>query len=181
MKFLITTAFLLGLTVTPHSFSSDLESTRKLAEQGNSSDQLLLGAFYYFGQGVSKDYKEAVKWLRKSADQGNAAAQRLLGCCYDLGQGVPKDYKEAVKWFRKSAEQGDEFAQYGLGFCYKEGKGVSKDYVQAYMWFNLSLAEIDNASVKETIDNLEKEMTREQIEEAQKLSREWFNKKDATD
>ena len=136
---------MLGLTVVPYCFSSDgLESTRKLAEQGDSSAQFSLGWFYYYGYVVPKDYKEAVKWYRKSAEQGNVEAQRWLGACY----------------------------------CY--GKGVPKDYVFAYMWFNLSLAEDDQIS-KQEIDTLEEEMTPEQIEEAQKLSREWFNKKNATD
>ena len=90
---------------------------------------------------------------------------------------MPKDYKEAVKWYRKSADQGDAFAQHNLGLCYYNGEGVPKDYVLAYMWVNLSLAEDNNIKAKESIDNLEKEMTPEQIEEAQKLSREWFNKR----
>ena len=54
---------------------------------------------------------------------------------------------------------------------------MAKDYVLAYMWFNLSLAEDNNAEAKESIDTLEKEMTQEQIEEAQQLSREWLNNK----
>ena len=77
---------------------------------------------------------------------------------------------------RKLADQGDAKAQYRLGVFYN-GEGVPKDYVLAYMWVNLSLAEDNNIKAKESIDNLEKEMTPEQIEEAQKLSREWFNKR----
>ena len=53
------------------------------------------------------------------------------------------------------------------------------------MWLNLSLAEDNITSAKkligafekkakEIIDTLEEEMTPEQIEEAQKLSRDWF-------
>ena len=53
---------------------------------------------YDLGQGIARDYPEAVKWFRKAADQGSAVAQSFLGVMYGLGQGVPKDYVEAYKW-----------------------------------------------------------------------------------
>ncbi len=40
--------------------------------------QLRLGACYYKGEGVSKNYAEAVKWLRLAAKQENRPAQDLL-------------------------------------------------------------------------------------------------------
>ena len=44
--------------------------------------------------------------------------------------------------------------------------------VQAYKWFNLAAAQ-GNADAKSGKAIIEKEMTREQIAEAQKLSAEW--------
>ena len=86
MKFLITIAFLLGLTAVSHCFSSDdLESIRKSAEQGNAEAQVLLSRFYYKGEGVPKDYKEAFTWYRKSAEQGDAEVQYSLGVRYYNG------------------------------------------------------------------------------------------------
>ena len=40
-----------------------------LAEQGHATGQFYLGLMYANGQGVSRDYKEAVKWTRLSAEQ----------------------------------------------------------------------------------------------------------------
>ena len=105
------------------------------AEQGSAEAQYKLGLCYNKGQGVKKDYAEAVKWYRKSADQGNAAAQCNLGRCYYAGQGVAQDYAEAVKWFRKAAEQGLAAAQYCLGVCYYKGQGVTQDYAEAVKWY----------------------------------------------
>jgi hypothetical protein len=45
-----------------------------LAKQGNISAQLNLGVMYERGQGVAKDYAEALKWYRLAAEQGNANA-----------------------------------------------------------------------------------------------------------
>jgi len=61
-----------------------------------------------------------------------------------------------------------------LGFMYYNGEGVAKDYVLAYMWFNLASAQ-DYDKAKDSIKILEEKMTPDQIEEAQKLSRE-FNR-----
>ena len=61
---------------------------------------------YYQGQGVTQDFKEAVKWFRLSAEQGNADAQDILGVMYSNGQGVTKDYSRAYIWYSIAAAQG---------------------------------------------------------------------------
>ena len=61
-----------------------------LAEQGDADAQNNLSAMYCKGQGVTQDFKEAVKWYRQSAEQGGADAQYALGGMYGNGQGVLK-------------------------------------------------------------------------------------------
>ena len=117
------------------------------------------------------DFAAAAEWFRKAAEQGHAPAQYNLGTLYECGLGVPQDYVEAVKWFRKAAEQGLAEAQYNLGASYAKGLGVIKDYVRAYAWFNVCAAEGD-PNAQEARQLLEGEMTKEQVAEAQKLSRE---------
>jgi TPR repeat protein len=85
--------------------------SREAADQGNAEGQFQLGIKYYFGQGVPKDYAEAMKWYRKAADQGNADAQNATGVMYNNGEGVPTNDTEAVKWYRKAADQGNADAQ----------------------------------------------------------------------
>jgi len=92
----------------PEPYSAELV---KKAEAGDARAQHNLGFYYKKGQGVTQDYKEAVKWYMKSAEQGDADAQSDLGWCYAHGTGVIKDDKEAVKWWTKSAEQGNEGAK----------------------------------------------------------------------
>ena len=143
-----------------------------LAEQGDAGAQYLLGYMYDLGQGVLQDYKEAVKWYRLAAEQGLAQAQGTLGGMYALGQGVEQSYKETVKWYRLAAEQGLAQAQSNLGEMYYRGKGVPQDYVLAHMWFNLA----GSSGYKDGVKNrniLEKKMTPTQIEEAQRLARNW--------
>ncbi len=118
------------------------------------------------------DYATALRIMREHADQGDAGAQALLGIMYYDGQGVAQDYAEAVRWFRKAADQGYADTQVKLGFMYQKGIGVTQDYVQAHMWFNLAAVQ-GGKEVRELRDSLTKEMTPEQIAEAQRLAREW--------
>ncbi len=46
-----------------------------LAEQGYADAQFNLGLMYEDGEGVSKDYKEAVNWFRLAAEQRHELAQ----------------------------------------------------------------------------------------------------------
>jgi TPR repeat protein len=123
---------------------------------------------------VPQDLSETVRWFRKAAEQGNAAAQHNLGVAYAEGKGVPCDVAEAVTWFHKAADQGDGAAQFNLGVAYSEGEGVPQDNVFAYMWWNLSAASgIEHAAV--TKELVAKQMTKEEIAEARRKSREWFD------
>ena len=87
-----------------------------------------------------------------------------------------KDYKEGVKWHRLSAEQGDADAQFNLGMKYYEGQGVPQDYVSAHMWWNLAGSNGNKDAVKNR-NILEKKMTKQQIEKAQEMARNWKPKK----
>ncbi len=82
------------------------------------------------------------------------------------------DYATALMEFRVLAEQGDAIAQYNLGLMYANGRGVPRDYVQARMWFNLAAAQ-DNETARTLRDKLAKKMTPAQLDEAQRLAREW--------
>ena len=155
--------------VTPEEFLLIKDS----AEQGDADAQCGLGIKYASGNGVPEDDAEAAKWYRKAAEQGQAEAQVNLGSMYANGYGVPKDDTEAVKWYRKAAEQGLAEAQYGLGRAYGTGDGVPQDFVYAYKWFNLAAAK-GNEGAMSGKEIVVENMTREQIAEAQKLSREWM-------
>jgi|TARA_B110000908_G_scaffold24602_1_gene28222 TPR repeat protein len=153
-----------------------IDDLRKAAEQGDAEAQSNLGRMYDGGEGVPEDDVEAMKWYRKAAEQGLAMAQYNLGGMYASGKGETRDYVEAVKWLRKAADQGHAWAQYRLGAMYDSGRGVAEDDVMAYMWWNLAAAQGNDHS-KKAKGMLSEEMTREQIAEAQKLSREWLAKR----
>ena len=111
-----------------HYDSTDFNSTKKAAEQGNALAQCGLGWMYSLGEVIPKDDEEAGKWYLKAAEQGNALAQYNLGYMYQHGEGVPEDDEEAVKWYRKAAEQGTHAgARYNLGYMYQHGDGIPEE------------------------------------------------------
>jgi uncharacterized protein len=146
---------------------------QKAADQRNRHAQNVLGVMYYNGKGVPKDHAEALKWYRKSAKRGNEQAQYNLGFMYYNGQGAPKDYAEALKWYQKAAKQGGSEAQHNLGVIYANGQGVTKDYVQSYVWLSIAAAN-GREGAQSTLGNIEKRMTPDQIEEAQREAKRLF-------
>jgi len=87
--------------------------------------------------------------------------------------------EDAVQLLRQQAEAGDSAAQFNLGLMYANGEGVPKDLVMAYMWINLAAATGGEhiETFKAARDRLESLMTRDQIAEAQKQSREWLEQR----
>lgn len=79
--------------------ADELLSITKSAEQGDAPAQYNMGVSYFFGNGVSQDYKQAIDWFLKATEQNNAEAEAFLGEMYDTGQGVVKNDKKAAKWY----------------------------------------------------------------------------------
>ncbi|MCL2757666.1 MAG: hypothetical protein FWD43_06275, partial [Coriobacteriia bacterium] len=133
---------------------TSFEEALELAEQGDAEAQFYVGGCYYNGEGVDKDYGEAVKWYRMAGEKGNAMAQCDVGMCYHFGDGVGIDLTEAVKWYRKAAEQGFSDGQYFLGVCYADGYGISKDDGKAALWFRKA-SEQGNEYAQKRLDAME--------------------------
>jgi TPR repeat protein len=159
----------------PQSYVDAEKWFRLAAEQGLDVAQLALGLIYSSGRGVPQNYDEAAKWYRRAADQGLARAEFALGSVYQFGHGVPQDYLEATKWYRRAADQGFASAQYNLGSMYYLGLGVPKDLVSAKIYYNLAGSQGHEGAIRSR-DELEKQMTPDQIREARKLADEWKEK-----
>jgi len=108
-------AFIDSIEVAPDlediNSASDLQP---LAVKGDSNAQFQLGALFYQGKGVQRDYTQAFLWYRRAAQQGNSDAQYSLGNMYLMGEGIKQDDYQARQWYEKAAEQGHEDAQHNL-------------------------------------------------------------------
>jgi len=125
-----------------------------------------------FEKDIAKDPVGTVAMYRKSADLGDAESQCNLGRCYALGLGLPKDETAAAQLWHKAADQGNARGQYNLGSAYQRGAGVPKDDVMAYMWWSLAAVSGDDDGRK-SVEIISERMTKDQIAEARRLSKEW--------
>jgi uncharacterized protein len=161
----------------PKDFARAVEWYRKAAERGDAAAQGRLGFLYRVGAGVPRDLKLAQKWYRLAADQGNPLAEVGLGYMLLEGSGEKPDVVAAAALFTKAAEHGDALAMLALGTLYELGQGVTRDWVQAHKWY--SLASVDDGEYEQDLfdrakrakEELAKQMSPEQIAEAERLAR----------
>ena len=97
----------------------------------------------------------------------------LSGVSSDERSSIAKD--QDIAQLRQASEDGDADAQFGLGVMYANGEGVLENYVKAYAWWNLAGAQGHKDAIKAKA-SLRKDMTTEQVAEAQKLSVEIHNR-----
>jgi TPR repeat protein len=153
-------------------YTKTLQELKARGDQGDADAQFKVGLIYYMGQGVLRDYLEALAWFKKAALQNNPYAQYNVGYMCEKGEGTPQDYVEAAKYYRQAAQRGNRLAQYTLGYLYEKGQGVSQDEIQALMWYNLAAIK-GETKAKAARDRVTIWMTPAQIAEAQRLAREF--------
>lgn len=146
----------------------------RAAANGDVTSQRILGQMLLMGEGVHRNPTRAWDWLERAAEQGDTYAANTLYDMFYTGDGVPRDFAYSIDWLTKSAEYGDPWAQAKLGHHYRIGIGVPKDMIKAYTWTNLAGADSSDEgraqSARLVRDDMEKEMSPDQLAEAQRLS-----------
>jgi TPR repeat protein len=132
--------FVAAFTIASSLFAAtkQAEEVRRLAEQGDLQAEVKLARMYEEGQGVQKDFGEALKWYQEAAEHGNALAQGTLGWFYQSGQGVETNFQTAISWYRKAAEQGHAMSQLNLAVMYDDGIGTATNKEEAVKWYRLA-------------------------------------------
>ena len=73
---------MIGLLLPLSLSAQTIDELKTRAANGDADAQFNLGKRYYKGEGVTKDFAEAVRWYRKAAEQGVAEAKIKLN---DMG------------------------------------------------------------------------------------------------
>ena len=113
----------------------DFRQELSRAHNGNAQAQANVAWKYENGNGVEKNYTEAVRWYREAVSKGHALAMNNLGWVYESGHGVKQDYSEAMKLYRQAADKGEVWGMRNLGRMYENGIGVSKNLREAVNWY----------------------------------------------
>ena len=117
-----------------------------LAEKGDHSALLSLGALYYTGVGnfIKQDYSKAMYYYEKAVETSELKdhwALNNLGYCYFYGRAGEVDYKKAYSCFALSATYGNPNAMYKLGDMYYYGNYVERDVKASFYWYSLAKAQ----------------------------------------
>jgi len=131
----LTSIALMAQTTQPGSDPAALTSK---ATAGDVAAMYRLGAMYFEGQGVAKDYQQAHKWFEAAAARNYTPAINGLARMYIEGAGVDRDPAVAAQFFMQGAELNDALSQFSLAELYARGAGVPRDPVAAYKWLLLA-------------------------------------------
>lgn len=146
-----------------------VEGTRLLcaaAEAGDAEGQLNCGMAYQLGRGVEIDTGKAEMYLQQSAEQGNILALNVLG----QNALVAGDTEKAYDYLSKSANLGNAGGMYEYAKLLSSGD--NPDNVTAYAFASLAVVRgmVTAGSLR---DQLEAEMSAEDILAGQTMAREW--------
>lgn len=100
------------------------------AAQGDLRAQLELAVRYRDGNGVARDYHEAMRWAHQAADRGDAAAMDFVGHAFLSGDAVKGNPEIAAGYFHAAAGE-SATAAFHLGECYFGAQGVAQDIPKA--------------------------------------------------
>ncbi len=169
-----------------------IEAAKWFSKAADAGDADAAGSLSFLGRNWPLKYENTsdgavYALVERAAQEGYAVAQMSLGVMnygfsFDLFSDVRrKNLPEALKWYRRAAAQGDVDSQFALALAYESGTGLPQDYVEAHKWFNLAAAaaakyegeEAFRENLRKQRDDLAHKMTASQVEEAQRLAREW--------
>lgn len=171
-----------------------------LVNRGDNIAMAMLAHRYASGFGGKIDFEKARKYrklaiangiqedsnlIKKIDIQTNEFHKRHAGAKKGINEdiialawiyGMAGMQAEGAKWLKLSAERGNRDGQAMLASWYKMGEGLPKDDVLAYMWANIAAMSGNNNDIK-TRDEYARYLSKDQLAEAQRLSRNWKPKK----
>lgn len=119
------------------------------AKRGDPGAQCEVGSFYEWGQGVTPDQAEAVRWYRHAAENGDSIAQGRLAQCYLHGRGVARDVGRALEWFEAAIARGSALAAADLGVLLRRGDLLPLDLPRALELLSSAAGQGDSKALAE--------------------------------
>lgn len=117
------------------------EWAQKAAKQGHAKAKYRVGALYFDGMGVDRDFEKGRDLMQQSlpglevlSQRGDPDAQNKLAILLMRGIGTKQDVAGALEWFRKSAAKGYAKSQMDLAQSHMSGRGVPQDLNEALVW-----------------------------------------------
>ena len=110
----------------------------KAAQQGFSEACFRLHELFSFGDGVTKDQTEAVKWLTAAINNLEASPLTKIETAFtsvdEIMEEIGKN-ADALQVYQQAAEKNYVVAQLVVGVCYESGNGIKQNLSMAAEWY----------------------------------------------
>ncbi|MBQ6006065.1 MAG: sel1 repeat family protein [Selenomonadaceae bacterium] len=131
--------------VTPAIAQKMIRCYETCIEAGDLTAALSLGAMYYGGEFIPRDYRKAIKYYEMATQSDDDETQEWawtnLGYCYYYGRDIPVDDEKAFNCYMRAAVQRNANALYKIGDMYRYGRYVKKDEQMAVLFYEQALCE----------------------------------------
>ena len=132
--------------VTPAIAQKMIKCYETCMNAGNLTAALNLGAMYYSGNFIPRDFRKAIRYYEKATESDDKETQirawNNLGYCYYYGRDIPVDNEKAFNCYMRAAVQRDANALYKIGDMYRYGRYVKKDEQMAVLFYEQALCEV---------------------------------------
>lgn len=165
-------------------------------EEARATGHYHLGLLYWRGLGGERDKSVAVGHFARAAEDGHPGAETAYGIALRSGAGVAQNAERARQHFRSAAGAGDAEAMiqlatmsepddarhwltrasetgYAPAMLFLSDLWIKRDPVEALAWLYTSVTLSGDDAARKRAAALAKEMTAKEIEEAQKLGRQY--------
>jgi TPR repeat protein len=96
---------------------------RLAAQQEDAEAEFGLARLFASGEGVERDYEQAVFWFTRAAQQNYLPAIHVLALAYEKGQlGLQVDYDKTLYWLGRGADRQDHWSIRRLARAYRGGE-----------------------------------------------------------
>lgn len=134
----------------PDVMETVIRCYRLCMERGIPGAALNLGAMYYNGTYLKRDYQKAVELYEIAANAGDKRAICNLGYCYYYGRHQPPDFAKAYYYYNLGALLYDDpNCLYKLGDMYRDGKFAAENERYAVKLYFRALEAINRPDEEE--------------------------------
>lgn len=118
--------------IVPRDIPKAIAYYEKAADSGVPFGNECIGALFYYGTEVTRDYTKAMSYFTRNKGKKSACTLYYMAEMYRQGLGVECDQAKAVAYYKEIVEREKDdpidayykFACYRLGMAYGRGRGV---------------------------------------------------------
>ncbi len=107
-----------------------------------------IGWLYYYGYGITQDYKKAFENFKKGELYNDVKHNYAIGLghCYSLGRGILTDYNNGIYYYRIASNTGNGRGSGRIGKMYELGQGVTQNFDSAVYYYQKGILQNDGWS-----------------------------------